>query len=127
MAAAPTFYVVPGSTVKSLIDDRRKQVFEVAGHRRPDHRNSQCHPQPRPRDVQLSGAKWYSAPKPVLLDSLFEVDLDRPLPRNDEPAFDAANVIGREGRGLWVLERIKVDRSTNEMKTTPCRLKLTMY
>ena len=74
-----------------------------------------------------SGAKWYSAPKPMLLDSLFEVDLDRPTPRNDEPAFDAANVIGREGRGLWVLERIKVDRSTNEMKTTPCRLKLTMY
>jgi hypothetical protein len=29
----------------------------------------------------------------VLLDSLFEVDLDRPLPRNDEPAFDAANVL----------------------------------
>ena len=29
MADAPTFYVVPGSTVKSLIDDHRKQVFEV--------------------------------------------------------------------------------------------------
>ena len=39
-----------------------------------------------------SGARWYSAPKPMLLDSLFEgVDL-RPTPRNDEPAFDAANV-----------------------------------
>jgi 2,3-diaminopropionate biosynthesis protein SbnB len=27
MAAAPTFYVVPGSTVKSIIDDNRDQVF----------------------------------------------------------------------------------------------------
>ena len=27
MAAAPTFYVVPGSTVKNIIDDHRDQVF----------------------------------------------------------------------------------------------------
>ena len=44
-------------------------------------------------DYLKSGAKWYSAPKPMLLDSLFEVDLDKPTPRNDEPAFDAANVL----------------------------------
>jgi N-dimethylarginine dimethylaminohydrolase len=49
-----------------------------------------------------SGARWYSAPKPMLLDSLFEVDLDRPTPRNDEPAFDAANVL-RFGRDLIYL------------------------
>ena len=49
-----------------------------------------------------SGAKWYSAPKPMLLDSLFEVDPDRPTPRNDEPAFDAANVL-RLGRDLIYL------------------------
>jgi N-dimethylarginine dimethylaminohydrolase len=49
-----------------------------------------------------SGAKWYSAPKPMLLDSLFEVDLDRPTPRDDEPAFDAANVL-RFGRDLIYL------------------------
>jgi len=49
-----------------------------------------------------SGAKWYSAPKPMLLDSLFEVDLDKPTPRNDEPAFDAANVL-RLGRDLIYL------------------------
>jgi len=49
-----------------------------------------------------SGAKWYSAPKPMLLDSLFEVDLNRPAPRNDEPAFDAANVL-RLGRDLIYL------------------------
>ena len=54
-------------------------------------------------DYMKSGAKWYSAPKPMLLDSLFEgVDLDSPAPRNDEPAFDAANVL-RLGRDLIYL------------------------
>jgi N-dimethylarginine dimethylaminohydrolase len=49
-----------------------------------------------------SGAKWYSAPKPKLLDSLFEVDLEKPTPRNDEPAFDAANIL-RFGQDLLYL------------------------
>jgi len=50
-----------------------------------------------------SGARWYSAPKPMLLDSLFDgVDLDKPTPRNDEPAFDAANVL-RFGKDLIYL------------------------
>jgi N-dimethylarginine dimethylaminohydrolase len=49
-----------------------------------------------------SGARWYSAPRPMLLDSLFEVDRDRPIPRDDEPAFDAANVL-RLGRDLLYL------------------------
>jgi len=49
-----------------------------------------------------SGAKWYSAPKPMLLDSLFDVDLKKPMPRNDEPAFDAANVL-RLGQDLIYL------------------------
>jgi N-dimethylarginine dimethylaminohydrolase len=49
-----------------------------------------------------SGARWYSAPKPMLLDSLFEIDLSKPAPRNDEPAFDAANVL-RLGRDLIYL------------------------
>jgi N-dimethylarginine dimethylaminohydrolase len=53
-------------------------------------------------DYLKSGAKWYSAPRPMLLDSLFEVDLDKPTPRNDEPAFDAANVL-RLGRDLIYL------------------------
>ncbi len=44
-------------------------------------------------EYMKSGAKWYSAPKPMLLDALFEgVDLNKPTPRNDEPVFDAANV-----------------------------------
>lgn len=29
MAVAPTFYVIPGSTVKTVIDNNRKQVFEA--------------------------------------------------------------------------------------------------
>jgi N-dimethylarginine dimethylaminohydrolase len=53
-------------------------------------------------DYMKSGAKWYSAPKPMLLDSLFEVDLGKPTPRNDEPAFDAANVL-RLGQDLIYL------------------------
>jgi hypothetical protein len=54
-------------------------------------------------DYMKSGARWYSAPKPMLLDSLFEgVDLDAPTPHNDEPAFDAANVL-RFGRDLIYL------------------------
>ena len=49
-----------------------------------------------------SGARWFSAPRPMLLDSLFDVDLEKPTPRNDEPAFDAANVL-RLGRDLIYL------------------------
>jgi N-dimethylarginine dimethylaminohydrolase len=49
-----------------------------------------------------AGAKWFSAPRPMLLDSLFDVDMARPVPRNDEPAFDAANVL-RLGRDLIYL------------------------
>jgi len=53
-------------------------------------------------DYLRSGARWYSAPKPMLLDSMFHVDLEKPSPRNDEPAFDAANVL-RLGRDLLYL------------------------
>jgi N-dimethylarginine dimethylaminohydrolase len=49
-----------------------------------------------------SGARWYGAPRPMLLDSLFEVDLTKPTPRDDEPAFDAANVL-RLGQDLIYL------------------------
>jgi hypothetical protein len=57
-----------------------------------------------------SGAKWYSAPKPMLLDSMFDVDPDKPTLRNDEPAFDAANVL-RLGQDLIYL----VSSTGNEM------------
>ncbi|MET8160744.1 hypothetical protein ABZT47_30680 [Sphaerisporangium sp. NPDC005289] len=49
-----------------------------------------------------AGAKWFSAPKPMLLDTLFEVDHKLPIPREDEPVFDAANVL-RFGRDLLYL------------------------
>ena len=62
-------------------------------------------------DYMNSGARWYSAPKPMLLDSLFEgFDPDKPTPRNDEPAFDAANVL-RFGEDLIYL----VSATGNEM------------
>lgn len=53
-------------------------------------------------DYLRSGARWFSAPRPMLLDSLFEVDLTRPTPLDHEPAFDAANVL-RLGRDLIYL------------------------
>ncbi len=61
-------------------------------------------------DYLKSGAKWYSAPRPMLLDSLFEFDPEKPAPRNHEPAFDAANVL-RLGRDLLYL----VSGTGNEM------------
>jgi N-dimethylarginine dimethylaminohydrolase len=61
-------------------------------------------------DYMKSGAKWYSAPKPMLLDSLFDVDMEKPTPRNDEPAFDAANIL-RFGEDLLYL----VSATGNEM------------
>lgn len=62
-------------------------------------------------DYMKSGAKWYSAPKPMLLDSLFEgFDPEKPMPRNDEPAFDAANIL-RFGYDLLYL----VSATGNEM------------
>ncbi|MGI9483832.1 MAG: amidinotransferase [Hyphomicrobiales bacterium] len=61
-------------------------------------------------DYMRSGAKWYAAPKPMLLDSLFDVDLNKPTPKNDEPAFDAANVM-RFGEDLLYL----VSATGNEM------------
>lgn len=61
-------------------------------------------------DYMKSGARWVSAPKPMLLDSLFDVDMSRPMPRNDEPAFDAANVL-RFGEDLIYL----VSATGNEM------------
>ena len=62
-------------------------------------------------DYMKAGAKWISAPKPMLLDSLFEgVDLEKPTPRNDEPAFDAANIL-RFGQDLIYL----VSATGNEM------------
>jgi glycine amidinotransferase len=53
-------------------------------------------------DYLKAGAKWYSAPKPMLQDSLFEVDHNHPIPKNDEPVFDAANVL-RFGRDILYL------------------------
>jgi N-dimethylarginine dimethylaminohydrolase len=54
-------------------------------------------------EYMASGARWISAPRPMLLDSLFEgIDMNRPTPRNDEPVFDAANVL-RFGEDLIYL------------------------
>ncbi len=61
-------------------------------------------------DYLQDGAIWFSAPKPLLADSLFDFDPSKPTPRNHEPAFDAANVL-RFGRDLLYL----VSATGNEM------------
>lgn len=54
-------------------------------------------------EYMRSGARWISAPKPMLLDSLFDgVDMEKPTPNDHEPAFDAANVL-RFGEDLIYL------------------------
>ena len=83
-----------------------------AGHRRSDHRNAQCHPQPRAGNVQLSQAAdgIYEVGRKLVQRAqahaagfaLRGLDLDKPTPRNDEPAFDAANVL-RFGEDLIYL------------------------
>lgn len=51
----------------------------------------------------LQGSRWISAPKPQLLDELYDrSDLTRPTLTNFEPAFDAANII-RCGADLFYL------------------------
>ena len=45
-------------------------------------------------DFLRSGARWFSAPKPMLRDSAYEsLSPGKRTPRNDEPVFDAANVL----------------------------------
>jgi hypothetical protein len=46
-------------------------------------------------DYMKSGAKWISARKPMLLDSLFDVDQSKATPRNDEPALLDTSISSR--------------------------------
>jgi glycine amidinotransferase len=62
------------------------------------------------QDYMLRGAHWLAAPKPRLADDLFSLDSDGlPLLGENEPVFDAANVL-RIGRDVIY----QVSRSGNE-------------
>lgn len=51
----------------------------------------------------LNGSKWISAPKPSLLDELYDrSNLDNPTLTEYEPAFDAANIV-RCGKDIFYL------------------------
>lgn len=61
-------------------------------------------------EYMASGARWYSAPRPMLQDELFAGSGPHPTPKDIEPAFDAANIL-RFGRDLLYL----VSATGNEM------------
>lgn len=62
----------------------------------------------------LNGSKWISAPKPELLDQLYDrQDLSIPTLTEFEPAFDAANII-KCGRDIFYL----VSNSGNKLGAT---------
>ena len=54
-------------------------------------------------EYMQEGAKWISAPKPRLLDSIYNVNNREESPlTNEEPIFDAANVL-RAGKDIFFL------------------------
>lgn len=66
-------------------------------------------------EYMLSGAKWIAAPKPRLLDNIYDQGRNSLQLRlnNDEPVFDAANVL-RAGYDIFYL----ISNSGNEMGMT---------
>lgn len=50
-----------------------------------------------------SGGRYIAAPKPMLDDSAFQVPSARPVPANNEPIFDAANIIRFDDDLLYLL------------------------
>jgi glycine amidinotransferase len=63
------------------------------------------------QDYLLRGARWIAAPRPQLRDDLYGLDQGgRPVLREAEPAFEAANVL-RLGRDVFY----QVSRSGNEL------------
>lgn len=62
-------------------------------------------------DYMKSGCKWIAAPKPRLLDSIYnDTDSNQSALRNHEPVFDAANIL-RVGKDILYL----VSDSGNEL------------
>ncbi|HEY1571283.1 MAG TPA: inosamine-phosphate amidinotransferase 1 [Pseudonocardiaceae bacterium] len=91
--------LVVGSTIIETPGPVRARYFELFGLR------------DLFQECLLGGAHWISAPRPRLLDDLFEVDADGlPDLGESEPVFDAANVL-RVGSDLFY----QVSRSGNEL------------
>jgi N-dimethylarginine dimethylaminohydrolase len=91
--------LIVGHTIIETPSPMRSRYFEIFNLR------------PLFQQYLLQGATWLAAPRPQLLDELFELD-DAGLPvlAEAEPVFDAANVL-RIGRDLFY----QVSRSGNEM------------
>jgi len=91
--------LVVGSTIIESPSPMRARYFELFGLR------------PLFRQALLDGATWLAAPRPQLRDSLFGVGADDlPTLGEEEPAFEAANVL-RLGRDVFY----QVSRSGNEL------------
>jgi N-dimethylarginine dimethylaminohydrolase len=91
--------LIVGHTIIEAPSPMRSRYFEIFNLR------------PLFQQYMLQGATWLAAPRPQLLDELYESDdAGLPLLGEAEPVFDAANVI-RVGADLFY----QVSRSGNEM------------
>lgn len=91
-------FLVVGDTIIETPNAIRGRYFETFAYR--DQLLDYCE----------RGARWISAPKPQLMDNLFNKPPARLVPNNHEPVFDAANVL-RLGDDLVYL----ISSTGNEM------------
>jgi glycine amidinotransferase/scyllo-inosamine-4-phosphate amidinotransferase 1 len=91
--------LVIGSVIIETPSPMRARYFELFGMRELF------------QQYMLNGSPWIAAPRPQLTDELFQLDdLGRPVLGEQEPAFEAANVL-RCGRDLFY----QVSSSGNEL------------
>jgi len=91
--------LVVGDTIIETPMPLRSRYFETFGYKKIF------------QEYFMAGSGWISAPKPQLLDELYDrTDLSRPTLTNKEIAFDAANVI-KCGKDIFFL----ISNSGNEL------------
>lgn len=101
-----------------------RDVFLVIGDRiieSPNAMRGRYHESFGYRDILLEyldgGARWFSAPKPMLEDDVFDVPVARPVPKNVEPIFDAANVLRLGDDLLYLLSSTGNERGAQWLRS----------